>query len=305
MGPLPRPPRRCQRGLKIASYTPSFPNPRQQYSTPRCPAHCITSFGSSPTTFAQSSFTCAALLTSASPLINRTASTVHAVRASRIPRTPTPASGRKASISSHPAPHGPPRVPIHPSIRPRTPLLLSHPQHHVIPEPAQLVVIFAPLQSALDPPYLLPRPPQFCKQLRIDEQFLFFPLALPHQPAQFHQRLIRSGFVQLHRCMVGLLQGQTAYVPDEDVPALLRHPYRLLQYLQQIIRARKILHDRIQDNQIHTVIVQEPQLMRHPFPQLHMTQIRTRRQVPLQLPQHLLREINSGIAFAACSQPCK
>src|SRR5258708_9427511 len=107
MGPLPRPPRRCQRGLKIASYTPSFPNPRQQYSTPRCPAHCITSFGSSPTTFAQSSFTCPALLTSASPSMNRTASTVHAVRASRIPRPPTPTSGRKASISFNLPRHAP------------------------------------------------------------------------------------------------------------------------------------------------------------------------------------------------------
>src|SRR5579864_398345 len=100
-----------------------------------------------------------------------------------------------------------------------------------------------------------------------------------------------------------VLQRQTAHVSDEYVSALLRYSYRLLQCLQKIIRARKILHDGIQDNHVHTVVAEEPELMRHPFPQLHMTEIRAGRQIPLQLPQYLLREIDSDIALAICCQP--
>src|SRR5215467_4246856 len=100
--------------------------------------------------------------------------------------------------------------------------------------------------------------------------------------------------------MICLLQRQAAYVPDEYVPSLLRHAYRLLQYLQKIIRARKILHDGIQDHQIHTVVAKEPKLMRHPFLQLHMTEVRARRQISIQLPQYLAREIDSDIALAIC-----
>src|SRR5947209_5075678 len=54
-------------------------------------------------------------------------------------------------------------IPIHPAIRRSDLLLLSYLQHYVIAEPAQLIVIIAALQSALDPPDLLPRPPQLCK----------------------------------------------------------------------------------------------------------------------------------------------
>src|SRR5215831_16949720 len=102
--------------------------------------------------------------------------------------------------------------------------------------------------------------------------------------------------------MISLLQCQAAYVPDEYVPSLLRHPYRLLQYLQKIIRARKILHDGIHDNQIYTVVAKERKLMRHPFPQLHMTEVRAGRQIALQLPQYLWREIDSDKALAICCQ---
>src|SRR5690348_6232368 len=103
--------------------------------------------------------------------------------------------------------------------------------------------------------------------------------------------------------MICILQRQVAYVADEYVPALLRYPYCLFQCLQEIIRARKILHDGIQDHQIDTVVAEERELMRHPFPQLHMTEIRSGRQIPLQLPQYLLREIDSDIALTIWCQP--
>src|SRR5262249_16355220 len=164
-------------------------------------------------------------------------------------------------------------IPLDPPLRLQRLLPLSHLHHHVIAEPAQLVIVGASLQPLLHSPYLLPPHSHLLEQPPVQHQLLLLPLSLPPPPPPFLPTHLSRPLLHLHRRVIRLQQRQAPHVPHKDAPSSTRHPHRFSHHLQQVVYVGEVLRHRVQDHQIHTLIAHKTQFVRQSFPQLHALEI--------------------------------
>src|SRR5580765_6439090 len=81
------------------------------------------------------------------------------------------------------------------------------------------------------------------------------------------------------------------------MPAAFCDSHRLLQYLQEIVRAGEILHNGINDHQIKALIGCEFQFMCKALPQVNVPEVRVFFNHLQELIERSRREIQSGIAL--------
>ena len=79
------------------------------------------------------------------------------------------------------------------------------------------------------------------------------------------------------------------------MPPAPRHPRCLRQHREQIVEVRKILHHRIQNHEIDTVVRHLAQVIGHPSPQFHVLQRRLPRDHRPHPRQRRRREIDPHI----------
>src|SRR5262249_5414092 len=194
-------------------------------------------------------------------------------------------------------------IPLYPPLRLQRLLLLSHLHHHVIAEPAQLVIIVATLQPPLHASHLLPSPSHLLEQPPVQHQFLLLPLSLLDASPQFLHTHFSRRLVELHRRVIRLQQRQTPHVSYKDAPSPPRHPHRFLHHLQQVVHVREVLRHRVQDHQIHTLIAHKTQLVRQPLSQPHELEIDACREIGPQLRHHFRREVYPHVALTLPGQP--
>src|SRR5262249_4884254 len=181
-------------------------------------------------------------------------------------------------------------IPLYPPLRLQRLLLLSHLHHHVIAEPAQLVIIVATLQPPLHASHLLPSPSHLLEQPPVQHHFLLLPLSLLDASPQFLHSHFSRRLVELHRRAIRLQQHHTPHCSYTSLPTHSRPPHHFSPTLKQLFHFLEVLRHRVQDPQIHTLIAHKTQLVRQPLSQLHALEIGACREIGPQLRQHFRRE---------------
>src|SRR5438067_13489348 len=87
------------------------------------------------------------------------------------------------------------------------------------------------------------------------------------------------------------------------MPPAPRHPRCLRQHREQIVEVRKILHHRIQNHEIDTVVRHLAQVIGHPSPQFHVLQRRLPRDHRPHPPQRRRRAIAPHIPATSRRPP--
>src|SRR5579884_3995116 len=143
------------------------------------------------------------------------------------------------------------------------------------------------------------------KECRVQNQFLFLAFLLSYFLAQIFQRYFWCSVVELDRCMICTQEWQASHVANKDMSTWRSHSYCLLQYLQEVIRTREILHHGVDYHQVKTVISNESQLVGKALPQYDMLEIFLLVYAALKLRERSRREIQAGIAFRVGRYLCK
>jgi hypothetical protein len=200
----------------------------------------------------------------------------------------------------------PPVLPVDAATR-RSRGRLAHAQHHVVAEAGQLVVRAPPFDQDLDPADGGQAPGQGEEEPWIHRQLLLVrqPVADPAPQLGNGHRVRSAG--QLDRRVERLEQGEAAQIAEEDRASRRHRPHRPFQHPHQVVGARKVLDDRVEDGEIEALALggrDARRLVGHRLPQLHLGQLAAGRREPAaNAVQGPGREVGPQVSIGARGDP--
>ena len=181
-------------------------------------------------------------------------------------------------------------------------LLAADVQDHVVAEAGQLVLPPPPLEQHLDPADPRQAPRQRREEGGIDHQLLLLRDAALHPLRQLGGGERSRGAMELDRGMERREQRQAADVAHEHGAAGRHGGDRPLQHLHQVVDAREVLDDRVEDDEIELTRRDAGPVVGEPLRQLDLRQ-RQAVEAGADLRQRHPREVGAPVALRVRRHP--